>query len=96
MKRWLLAAVFTLLPFSALAECRVGGDGHAACGYNCIVDGYGRAVCAGAPDQTCIVDGYGNGACGYNCIVDGYGRSACASAPDQTCIVDGYGNGVCG
>ena len=77
MKRWLLAAVLTLLPLSALAECRVGGDGNAACGYNCIFDGNGRAVCSSDPNATCLAGGDGNAACGTSCIFDGFGRAVC-------------------
>jgi hypothetical protein len=95
MTRWLLAAVFTLLPLSALAECRFGTDGYAACGYSCVVDGYGKAVCADSEDQVCIVDCHGDARCGYNCIVDGNGRAVCADSPDQTCATDSFGRAVC-
>jgi hypothetical protein len=95
MKRWLLASVFTLLPLSALAECRFGTDGSAACGYHCVVNGYGKAVCAESDDQVCLVDGHGEARCGYNCIADGNDGVACADTPEQTCALDSFGRAVC-
>jgi hypothetical protein len=99
MKRalgFLVATLIIVVPLAAQAECRVGGDGHAACGYNCVVDGFGKAVCARWPDAQCRVGGDGHARCGYNCLVDGHGRTVCGSCPSETCTVDGFGNGVCG
>jgi hypothetical protein len=45
------------------AMCQQGADGTVACGYDCVIDGGGRPMCANTPDGACLVSPQGTAVC---------------------------------
>lgn len=77
-------------PSQSQSQCITGGDGRAACGYDCKVGGDGRAACSSVPNGTCVVGGDGQTVCYAPRFLPAPG------SPQTMCVVGGDGHGACG
>ena len=73
------------------AECVLGSNGLAACGYACKVGSDGIARCAQTPDGACIVQSNGRVAC-----TDFTGTRRHGRRQQATCLLGSNGLAACG
>jgi hypothetical protein len=76
-------------------ECRMGADGHQACGYACRMGADGVMVCAEEPDAECRMGANGRVVCGYACRMGADGIVVCADTRNGQCAMGSDGHVTC-